>query len=125
MASLISNNTRLKVLNAYKQLLRVQREIFNEDLFAMTEARNTTYKEFSKNKNENDELKIDEQINQAIDVTKFLKSNVAQAVLNPDKSRFKVRITENHELGDNESIKNSVSTKELKQRMSGVCCGCE
>ncbi|CAG8552930.1 7725_t:CDS:2 [Diversispora eburnea] len=112
MASLISNNTRFKVLNAYKQLLRVQREIFNEDLFAMTEARNTTYKEFSKNKNENDESKINDV---PIDVTKFLKSNVAQAVLDPDKSRF----------SDNESIKNSVSTKELKERMSGVCCGCE
>ncbi|RIB06048.1 hypothetical protein C2G38_2117031 [Gigaspora rosea] len=112
-----STKTRLAVLNAYKYLLRTQKETFNGDFLAISEARRKTHEEFLKNKDETNEKEINKQINQALEAAEFLKSNVIQAVFDEKTSRFKAKITDNTELGDNESIKNPPSVKELKEKM--------
>ncbi|CAG8444482.1 24760_t:CDS:2 [Dentiscutata erythropus] len=112
-----SKKTRLAVLNAYKYLLKTQKETFNGDFLAISEARRKTREEFLKNKNETDEIEINNQVNQALEAAEFIKSNVIQAVFDEKANRFKAKITENTELGDNESIKNPLSIKELKEKM--------
>ncbi|CAI2176072.1 12988_t:CDS:2 [Funneliformis geosporum] len=122
--SKVVNNTRYAVFRAYKQLLKVQRETFNEDTYTIKdeficclEAKRKTREEFLKNKDEIDTNKIQECINQANDVASLLQKNVAQAEIeNPSEHIFKIKLHERHELGDNKSIKNPPS-KTLKRQM--------
>ncbi|CAI2178714.1 3496_t:CDS:10, partial [Funneliformis geosporum] len=119
--SKVVNNTRYAVFRAYKQLLKVQRETFNEDTYTIKEAKRKTREEFLKNKDEIDTNKIQECINQANDVASLLQKNVAQAEIeNPSEHIFKIKLHERHELGDNKSIKNPPS-KTLKRQMVGNC----
>ncbi|CAG8533513.1 27134_t:CDS:2, partial [Racocetra persica] len=83
-----STKTRRAVLNAYKYLLKTQKETFHGDFLAISEARRKTYEEFLKNKDETDEKEINKQINQALEAAEFLKSNVIQAVFDEKTNRF-------------------------------------
>ncbi|CAG8713596.1 7442_t:CDS:2 [Rhizophagus irregularis] len=53
-------NTRYAVFRAYKQLLRIQKETFKGDTFAIREAKRETYEKFLNNKDEIDINKIQE-----------------------------------------------------------------
>ncbi|RGB36521.1 hypothetical protein C1646_697041 [Rhizophagus diaphanus] len=100
-------NTRYAVFRAYKQLLRIQKETFKGDTFAIREAKRETYEKFLNNKDEIDINKIQEYINQANEVASILQKNIAQVIIEKDplEYRFKIQLHKNHELGDNESIK--------------------
>ncbi|RIA84387.1 hypothetical protein C1645_808800 [Glomus cerebriforme] len=118
-----TTNTRYTVFRAYKQLLRVQKETFKGDTFAIKEAKRKTHEEFLKNKDEIDSNKIQEYINQANEIVSILQKNIVQAKIEtaPSEYRFKLQLHEKHELGDNESIKKPQSIKTLKRQMIGKC----
>ncbi|CAJ0926719.1 13956_t:CDS:2 [Entrophospora sp. SA101] len=111
-------STRYSVLKAYKNLLKVQKITFNGDNYALKEAKRKTWEEFRKNKDEVDIIKINKCIGEAEEVAGILKKNIVQAVLvDNDQKLFKLNITKDTELGDNESIKNPLSAKDLKEQL--------
>ncbi|CAJ0628837.1 10285_t:CDS:2 [Entrophospora sp. SA101] len=60
--------------------------------------------------------------NEAEEVAGILKKNIVQAVLvDNDQKLFKLNITKDTELGDNESIKNPLSAKDLKEQLGCTC----
>ncbi|CAG8513855.1 11925_t:CDS:2 [Ambispora gerdemannii] len=104
-----SRMLRHAVLRAYRDLLKAQQETFYA-------ARDKTREEFLRNRSLNEESQIQEQINRATEIANTLRRNVVQAVsLDQDKTRFRLLLNENHELGDNDSLKLSKSSASLQK----------
>ncbi|GES96838.1 complex III assembly factor LYRM7 [Rhizophagus clarus] len=89
-------NTRYAVFRAYKQLLRIQKETFKGDKFAIREARRETYKKFLNNKDEIDTNKIQKYINQANEVASILQKNIAQVLIEKEPSEYRFIFIDNN-----------------------------
>ncbi|KAF9316208.1 hypothetical protein BG003_002249 [Podila horticola] len=110
---------RHQVLGAYRNLLKAQRQTFKA-------ARQRTYTEFDLKRNETDETKIKEQLELANQVASLLRHNLAQAVQVDDTDVYSLKLNENHELGDNETLRQASKLRRLKNaegKSTGGGCG--
>ncbi|ORZ05587.1 hypothetical protein BCR42DRAFT_427930 [Absidia repens] len=115
-------------ITAYRQLLKTQRQVFGNDLRAIQAAQKETHARFMQFKDETNTDILDEKLALANQVATLLKQNVVQGE-SKDGERFKLNITKDTELGDNDSIKNSKNIhRKGKKRSSkagaaSACCG--
>ncbi|CEG62965.1 hypothetical protein RMATCC62417_00188 [Rhizopus microsporus] len=105
------------VLQAYRSLLRTQKQVFDTDYRAIEAARKETYARFMQFKDETN-TDILEELARQVDV--LLRKNVIQGV-NQGNNTFKLRITKDTELGDNDSIKKSKNIHR-KSKHTHQCC---
>ncbi|KAF9582524.1 hypothetical protein BGW38_000101 [Lunasporangiospora selenospora] len=142
--------TRPQALAAYRSLLKAQKKTFTDSqvlrsapfassetgrfprgskLLAFHSARSKTYTEFSAKRDETDEKKINEQIELANQVASLLRHNLAQAVrVDDQKEIYSLRLDSEHELGDNETLRQASKLRRLKNaqaaghKHTGGCC---
>ncbi|KAL1650234.1 Mitochondrial zinc maintenance protein 1, mitochondrial [Diplodia intermedia] len=105
-------------LAAYRNILRATRLAFQGDVGVLSAARMKARDDFDASRtldpNGEDAKKA---LAHANDVAKILRENVVQGQVNDD-GRYKLRIHEHTERGDNETIKQSKG----KNTLSGVKC---
>jgi len=104
--------TREMALSAYRQLLRSTRLAFEGDIPRLLAARSAAREIFEANRglSRNDTEAV-KQIQHAEGVAQVLRENVVQGkAVDSDTSRYKLRIHEHTERGDNESLKMEGST---------------
>ncbi|KAI8355631.1 hypothetical protein EDC96DRAFT_516066 [Choanephora cucurbitarum] len=114
-------------IQAYRHLLKTQREVFGADHKAILAAKKETYARFMQSKDETNTTVLEEKLELAGQVASLLRRNVIQAVPKGDDT-YKLRITKDTELGDNDSIKNTKNInrknrKGKKHEHTGGCCG--
>ncbi|KAI9473429.1 MAG: hypothetical protein EXX96DRAFT_577910 [Benjaminiella poitrasii] len=112
-------------IQAYRSLLRTQKQVFGADIRAIDAARKETYNRFIQFKDETNTDILEEKLQLASQVETLLRRNVVQSVAEGNTDVFKLRITKDTELGDNDSIKKSKNinrNKRSKQQSVG-CCG--
>ncbi|KAI8087718.1 uncharacterized protein B0P05DRAFT_532009 [Gilbertella persicaria] len=112
-------------IQAYRHLLKTQREVFANDHRAILAAKKETYARFMQSKDETNTDILEEKFNLARQVATLLRRNVIQGVPK-DENTYKLRITKDTELGDNDSIKkakNIYRKKGKKHQHTGGCCG--
>ncbi|ORZ03844.1 hypothetical protein BCR43DRAFT_467629 [Syncephalastrum racemosum] len=115
--------SRQAVLSAYRMLLRTQREVFGEDLRTIQAARKETRARFMQNKDESNVDVIEEKLKTADQIASLLRRNVVQGV-SEGEGTFKLRITKDTELGDNDSIKLAKgSHRKNRKKVAAGCCG--
>ncbi|KAI7861306.1 hypothetical protein BDF14DRAFT_1878340 [Spinellus fusiger] len=117
-------NSRHSVLYAYRNLLRAQSKLFREDVRTLQAARKETRERFLHHKEDISADKLKSHISLANQVTALLKERVLQGVSVGNENVFKLRITKDTVLGDNDSIKNSKNSKRPSNQSSAEsCCG--
>ncbi|CAO3696439.1 unnamed protein product [Rhizopus stolonifer] len=109
------------VLHAYRNLLKTQRQVFASDHKAVEAARKQTYSRFIQHKDETNTDILEEKLQLASQVEVLLKRNVIQGVSEGDNT-YKLPITKDIELGDNDSIKKSKNINR-KRKHTKECCG--
>ncbi|ORZ07968.1 hypothetical protein BCR41DRAFT_359716 [Lobosporangium transversale] len=113
--------SRQQVLSAYRNLLKAQRQTFKGDWTTLTAARQKTYTEFDSKRNETDEAKIKQQLELANQVASLLRHNLAQAVrVEGSNDVYSLKLTEEHELGDNETLRQASKMRRLKNKEAGA-----
>ncbi|KAI8362024.1 hypothetical protein B0O80DRAFT_493058 [Mortierella sp. GBAus27b] len=116
--------SRQQVLTAYRNLLKVQRLTFKGDHITLTAARHKTYTEFNSKRNETDEVKIKEQLELANQVASLLRHNLVQGVrVEGDDNLYALKLTPEHELGDNETLRQASKMRRLKNQEAGKATG--
>ncbi|KAG0089823.1 hypothetical protein BGZ93_005084 [Podila epicladia] len=118
--------TRNQVLGAYRNLLKAQKQTFKGDWNTLAAARQRTYTEFDLKRNETDEAKIKEQLELANQVASLLRHNLAQAVQVDDTDVYSLKLNKDHELGDNETLRQASKLRRLKNaegKSTGGGCG--
>ncbi|KAI9013780.1 hypothetical protein CLU79DRAFT_768700 [Phycomyces nitens] len=124
----MSSPSKQAAISAYRNLLKTQRNVFGEDIKAFNAAKKETYARFMQSKDETNTDVLEKKLNMADQVATLLKQNVLQGVSKGDNT-FKLRITKDTVLGDNDSIKNTKNIKRKGKRSrasSGdhsACCG--
>ncbi|KAJ6788956.1 hypothetical protein PWT90_04193 [Aphanocladium album] len=105
---------------AYRNLLRAARVAFQGDAPILLAAQSQIRGEFrSKQSLDPKDTSVSEGIEHATQVAKFLRENVVQGKkMDGEDSKYKLRIHEHTERGDNESIKMAGSGV-----AGGGCCG--
>ncbi|KAI8594295.1 hypothetical protein EDD21DRAFT_393820 [Dissophora ornata] len=112
--------SRQQVLGAYRNLLKAQRQTFKGDWNTLAAARQKTYTEFDSKRNETDEIKIKEQLELAEQVASLLRHNLAQAVrIDGSKDVYSLKLNQDHELGDNETLRQASKLRQLKNKEAG------
>jgi len=107
-------------LAAYRHLLRSARIAFQDDLPTLTAARNAARGEFEQNRSLPSE-ETTKQIKHAEEVAQLLRENLVQGKkVEGDEDRYKLRIHEHIERGDNESIKTAVKRRDTSTEFK--CC---
>ncbi|KAF9427448.1 hypothetical protein BGZ76_002333 [Entomortierella beljakovae] len=87
-------------------------------------ARQKTYTEFDSKRNETDEVKIKEQLELANQVASLLRHNLAQAVRKEGTDMYSLQLNKDHELGDNETLRQASKLRRLKnQEANGKAAG--
>ncbi|KAI8885818.1 hypothetical protein K501DRAFT_331679 [Backusella circina FSU 941] len=115
--------SKIAAIHAYRHLLKTQKQVFLADTKAIEAARKETYSRFMQYKDETNSDILEEKLELAGQVESLLKKNVIQGVEN-EKNTFKLRITKDTELGDNDSIKNTKNiNRKRKTKHTGECCG--
>ncbi|KAF9306276.1 hypothetical protein BGZ74_006782 [Mortierella antarctica] len=117
---------RNQVLGAYRNLLKAQKQTFKGDWNTLAAARQRTYTEFDLKRNETDEAKIKEQLELANQVASLLRHNLAQAVQVEDTDVYSLKLNKDHELGDNETLRQASKLRRLKNaegKSTGGGCG--
>ncbi|KAI9493063.1 hypothetical protein BDB00DRAFT_872780 [Zychaea mexicana] len=126
-AASASSPSRQAVIAAYRTLLRTQREVFGEDIRAIQAAKKETHSRFMQNKDETNVDVLEEKLKLADQVTSLLRKNVVQGVAQGSDDMYKLRITKDTELGDNDSIKKAKGShrKNRKGKAAAAqgCCG--
>jgi hypothetical protein len=84
---------RIRAVRAYGDLLRVQRNLFGEDIASRLKALAHTRLKFRENEKVADPKKIEELVHQAEQAKVYLEQNVVQGVKN-QSGPFKLHITE-------------------------------
>ncbi|KAF9429573.1 hypothetical protein BGZ94_010279 [Podila epigama] len=118
--------SRQQVLGAYRNLLKAQRQTFKGDWTTLAAARQKTHTEFDLKRNETDETKIKEQLELANQVASLLRHNLAQAVQIDNSDVYSLKLTPEHELGDNETLRQASKLRRLKNaegKATGGGCG--
>ncbi|KAG9065478.1 hypothetical protein KI688_001764 [Linnemannia hyalina] len=112
--------SRHQVLGAYRNLLKAQKLTFKGDWATLAAAREKTYTEFNLKRSETDETKIKEQLHLAEQVASLLRHNLAQAVqVDGNKNLYSLKLNEEHELGDNETLRQASKLRRLKNQQAG------
>ncbi|PLN79384.1 mitochondrial zinc maintenance protein 1, mitochondrial [Aspergillus taichungensis] len=98
--------------SAYRQLLRSTRVAFRDDIRVMIGARKEARQQFDKHPRVGIDTPM--QINHALEVADILKHNLVQGVREDgnEEAKWQLRIHEDIERGDNDSIK--VAGKNVK-----------
>ncbi|KAI8145072.1 hypothetical protein BJV82DRAFT_46820 [Fennellomyces sp. T-0311] len=123
MSTAASSPSRQAVIAAYRTLLRTQREVFGEDIRAIQAAKKETHARFMQNKDETNCDVLEEKLKLAEQVTTLLRHNVVQGVPQGEDT-FKLRITKDTELGDNDSIKMAKGSHRKNRKAAAKgCCG--
>jgi len=95
-------------LAAYRHLLRSTRIAFQGDLPTLTAARRAARDNFDQNRALASAEETSKIIQHAEDVAKILRENVVQGkAVGSEENRFKLRIHEHIERGDNDTVKMS------------------
>ncbi|KAG0200686.1 hypothetical protein BGX28_006317 [Mortierella sp. GBA30] len=116
--------SRQQVLGAYRNLLRAQKQTFKGDWNTLAAARLKTYTEFDTKRNETDEAKIKEQLELANQVASLLRHNLAQAVqIEGKEDIYSLKLNKDHELGDNETLRQASKLRRLKNQEAGRSTG--
>ncbi|KAG0299289.1 hypothetical protein BGZ98_010160 [Dissophora globulifera] len=118
--------SKQQVIGAYRNLLKVQRQTFKGDWTTLAAARQKTYTEFNSKRGETDDAKIKEQLELANQVASLLRHNLAQAVrIEGSKDIYALKLNEDHELGDNETLREASKLRRLKNgdKAAGGGCG--
>ncbi|XP_076053411.1 complex III assembly factor LYRM7-like [Oratosquilla oratoria] len=76
----MNSATRGKVLHVFKALHRTRQRVFQDDIQALSAARNKINEEFAKNKNITSEKSIEELVLYGHQVEEILRTNVIQTV---------------------------------------------
>ncbi|KAF8942681.1 hypothetical protein BGZ47_006226 [Haplosporangium gracile] len=114
--------SRHQILGAYRNLLKAQKQTFKGDWATLAAAREKTYIEFNLKRNETDETKIKEQLHLAEQVASLLRHNLAQAVQVEGKNDlYSLKLNEEHELGDNETLRQASKLRRLTNQQAGGC----
>ncbi|KAF2799576.1 mitochondrial zinc maintenance protein 1, mitochondrial [Melanomma pulvis-pyrius CBS 109.77] len=94
-------------LAAYRNVLRSARIAFQGDLNTLIAARHEARRNFENNRGlASGSEELSKQLTHAEDVAKFLRENLVQGqALDKDEQKYKLRIHEHTERGDNEDIK--------------------
>ncbi|KAI5837154.1 hypothetical protein DFP73DRAFT_487746 [Morchella snyderi] len=101
-------------LAAYRHLLRAARTAFQGDTFVLTAASAEARRGFEANRAlPRHSAETQALVNNAEDVATLLRRNVVQGKLNGD-GRYELRIHDEIERGDNESIKQARGTQGAK-----------
>ncbi|GAA5811773.1 hypothetical protein MFLAVUS_005216 [Mucor flavus] len=120
-------------IQAYRSLLKTQKKVFDRiellnqdtrqylaDLKAIEAARKETYTRFMQFKNETNSDILEEKLQLAGQVETLLKKNVIQGVPKGENT-FKLRITKETELSDNDTIKHAKNiNRKRRQRPSAA-----
>ena len=108
-----SNQLRLKVLAAFKNLHKARLQTFQNDIRALNAARIEINENFLKNKNIQEPSKIKELIVVANDAADILRKHVMQMEqVGDDKNHFKLNMTKDTHFSDN-TLYEEVSEEEL------------
>ncbi|KAF9289003.1 Mitochondrial zinc maintenance protein 1, mitochondrial [Mortierella alpina] len=111
---------RHQVLGAYRNLLKAQRQTFKGDSNMLAAARLKTHSEFDAKRNETDETEIKKQLEHANQVASLIRHNLAQAVQLEDKDDiYSLKLNKDHELGDNETLRQASKLRRLKNQEAG------
>jgi complex III assembly factor LYRM7 len=106
-------------LAAYRHLLRSTRIAFQGDIPTLLSARYEARQKFESNRSlSSGSNELSEQIKLAEEVAKILRENVVQGQAVDDGSKYKLRIHEHTERGNNEDIKKGGKDTTL----GGKCC---
>ncbi|KAF2712501.1 mitochondrial zinc maintenance protein 1, mitochondrial [Pleomassaria siparia CBS 279.74] len=111
-------------LAAYRNLLRSARIAFEGDLNMLIAARHEARRNFEGNRGLiNGSEEISKQITHAEEVAKFLRENVVQGqALDKGAEKYKLRIHEHTERGDNEDIKKGKGNTLAGAGAGTKCC---
>ncbi|PYI11987.1 mitochondrial zinc maintenance protein 1, mitochondrial [Aspergillus sclerotiicarbonarius CBS 121057] len=101
----MASQTALSARSAYRQLLRATRVAFQDDVRVMIAARQEARRNFDSHRRNGIDTPM--QINHAIEVADILKHNIVQGVREQgdENARWELRIHDDIERGDNDSIK--------------------
>ncbi|KAK6501080.1 Mitochondrial zinc maintenance protein 1, mitochondrial [Arthrobotrys musiformis] len=95
----------MSAVHAYRALLRAARAAFQGDSKLLLASHREIRMQFERNLDGTSTDDKDEKVKHAFEVAKFLKQNVVQAEKVDGQEKFKLRLREETERGDNESIK--------------------
>ncbi|KAJ3814848.1 RF-1 domain-containing protein [Lentinula aff. lateritia] len=102
----ISAELKASARSAYRSLYRASSSIFGGDVPVLTAFRSKMREDALAYKAEMDPSAYEAYATQARDIAQFLRRNVVQATKLPEEETWFIRITQDTELGDNESVKN-------------------
>ncbi|KAF3196512.1 Mitochondrial zinc maintenance protein 1, mitochondrial [Orbilia oligospora] len=95
----------MSALHAYRALLRAAQAAFQGDSKLLLASHREIRTQFERNLDPSGMDNKDERVKHAFEVAKFLKQNVVQAEKVDGQEKFRLRLHEETERGDNESIK--------------------
>ncbi|KAJ3823769.1 RF-1 domain-containing protein [Lentinula raphanica] len=102
----ISAELRASAKSAYRGLYRASSVIFGGDAQVLTAFRAKMREDALALRSNTDPSAYEHYVTHARDVAQFLRRNVVQATKIPGDETWSIRITEDTELGDNDSVKN-------------------
>ncbi|KAJ3802932.1 RF-1 domain-containing protein [Lentinula aff. detonsa] len=97
---------RASARSAYRSLYRASSSIFGGDTPVLTAFRSKMREDALAAQSESDPSVYEQYATHARDVAQFLRRNVVKATKLPGNETWSIRITEDTELGDNDSVKN-------------------
>lgn len=114
---------RREVLQAFKNLHRARKTVFNGDLKALTAAREKINEEFKKHKSASDNKAIENLIQYANEVAKELKTTIVQAK-ETKPGTFEMKITPETKKLDHLPFDPNVEipSRAWKKRKNQPCC---
>ncbi|EAW13429.1 LYR motif-containing protein [Aspergillus clavatus NRRL 1] len=101
----MASQTAVAARGAYRQILRATRVAFQNDFRVLIAARQEARQQFDKHRREGIDTPM--QINHAKEVADILRHNIVQGVRDgsDEASKWELRIHDDIERGDNDSIK--------------------
>ncbi|KAF2458044.1 mitochondrial zinc maintenance protein 1, mitochondrial, partial [Lineolata rhizophorae] len=110
--------TKEMALAAYRQLLRSTRVAFQGDEFMLNAARAQARSAFDQNRSlSSGSEEAQKSVDHAGEVAKVLRENVVQG-RSVEDGRYRLRIHEYTELGDNETVKTAGQRNKLTEKCS-------
>ncbi|GAW02353.1 hypothetical protein LENED_004006 [Lentinula edodes] len=103
----ISAELKASARSAYRSLYRASSSTFGGDATVLSAFRYKMREDASTYKSETDPSAYEAHATQARDIAQFLRRNVVQATKLPEEETWSIRITQDTELGSNDSHKNA------------------
>ncbi|KAL4867612.1 hypothetical protein BDV12DRAFT_171013 [Aspergillus spectabilis] len=115
----MASQTAASALSAYRQVLRATRIAFQNDDRVLLAARQEARQNFEKHRRTGIDTPM--QINHAIEVASILRHNIVQGARAADdeSAKWELRIHEDIERGDNDSIKVGGKSVKIEKACSG------